>query len=144
MSRGRRTARSHWCMAGFAAASVVMPLAGCGRSGDAPATGAAGGCRSDNAGLFTIPPEQMAHVQLVTVQPDDIDAKPAVDRDGRLQQFSYHAGHHAGERPGGAGGSCARAESAKGRADAPRSMSGIAAGGTFRALGRARNGPSPS
>jgi len=56
-------------LAGLAAASAVLLMfAGCGESGSKPPTDSSVQ-RSDNAELFTIPQDQMAHVQVLTVQP---------------------------------------------------------------------------
>jgi len=57
-------------MAALAAASAIMLVsAGCQGSGSKASSDASGGLKSDKAELFTIPPEQMAHVQVLTVQP---------------------------------------------------------------------------
>jgi cobalt-zinc-cadmium efflux system membrane fusion protein len=56
-------------LAAFAAASAIMlMLAGCEGSGSKASGDSSSGKNSDNAELFTIPPEQMAHVQVLTVQ----------------------------------------------------------------------------
>jgi membrane fusion protein, heavy metal efflux system len=57
-------------MAALAAASAIMLVsAGCQGSGSKAASDASGGQKSDKAELFTISQEQMAHVQVLTVQP---------------------------------------------------------------------------
>ena len=57
------------CLAAFAAASAIMlVLAGCGGSGSNTSANSSSAKNSDNAELFTIPQEQMAHVQVLTVQ----------------------------------------------------------------------------
>jgi len=56
-------------MAALAAAWAIMLLAGCGDSGSKPSADTSSANRLDNAELFTIPQEQMAHVQVLTVQP---------------------------------------------------------------------------
>jgi len=57
-------------MAALAAASAIMLVfVGCQGSGPKASSDASGGQKSDKAELFTIPPEQMAHVQVLTVQP---------------------------------------------------------------------------
>lgn len=63
-----RAERCRW-LTGLAAASAIMLVfASCGGSGPASAdSNSAKG--SDNAELFTIPQEQMAHVQVLTVRP---------------------------------------------------------------------------
>jgi cobalt-zinc-cadmium efflux system membrane fusion protein len=56
-------------MAALAAASAIMlVLAGCGDSGSKASADSNSTKSSDNAELFTIPQEQMAHVQVLTVQ----------------------------------------------------------------------------
>ncbi len=63
--RGDRCRR----MAAFAAASAMMLVfAGCQGSGKKASADSNGARTSDNAELFTIPQEQMAHVQVLTVQ----------------------------------------------------------------------------
>jgi membrane fusion protein, heavy metal efflux system len=65
-----RTDRCRARMAALAAASAIMLVsAGCQGSGSKASSDASGGLKSDKAELFTIPPEQMAHVQVLTVQP---------------------------------------------------------------------------
>src|SRR5208337_2518990 len=44
-------------------------LAGCGESGSKASADSTSAKKTDNAELFTIPQEQMAHVQVLTVQP---------------------------------------------------------------------------
>jgi membrane fusion protein, heavy metal efflux system len=60
------------CCRWFAALAVtsatMLVLAGCGGSGSNAAANSSSAKNSDNAELFTIPPEQMAHVQVLTVQ----------------------------------------------------------------------------
>ncbi len=57
-------------LAALAAASAIMlAFAGCGESGSKAAANSNSAKSSDNAELFTIPQEQMAHVQVLTVQP---------------------------------------------------------------------------
>ena len=57
-------------LAALAAVSAIMlALAGCGESGSKAAANSNSAKSSDNAELFTIPQEQMAHVQVLTVQP---------------------------------------------------------------------------
>ncbi len=52
---------------------VVLVLAGCGNDGKSSAAGmtsySSGDKAGDNPGLFTVPADQMAHLQLVTVTP---------------------------------------------------------------------------
>ncbi len=47
----------------------MLVLAGCGGSGSKASADSNSAKSSDNAELFTIPQEQMAHVQVLTVQP---------------------------------------------------------------------------
>ena len=63
-----RADRCRW-LAAFAAASAIMLVAGCGDSGSKAAANSSSAKSADNAELFTIPQEQMAHVQVLTVQP---------------------------------------------------------------------------
>jgi membrane fusion protein, heavy metal efflux system len=57
-------------MAVLAAASAIMlVIAGCQGSGSKASPDSSNARSSDNAELFTIPQEQMAHVQVLTVQP---------------------------------------------------------------------------
>jgi cobalt-zinc-cadmium efflux system membrane fusion protein len=57
-------------LAALAAVSAIMlALAGCGESGSKAAANSNSAKSSGNAELFTIPQEQMAHVQVLTVQP---------------------------------------------------------------------------
>jgi membrane fusion protein, heavy metal efflux system len=63
-----RADRCRW-WAALAAASAIVLLAGCGESGSKASADYNGAKKSDHAELFTIPQEQMAHVQVLTVQP---------------------------------------------------------------------------
>jgi membrane fusion protein, heavy metal efflux system len=64
-----RADRCRWLTALAVASAIMLVLAGCGGS-RANTSGNAGSAKnSDTAELFTIPPEQMAHVQVLTVQP---------------------------------------------------------------------------
>jgi cobalt-zinc-cadmium efflux system membrane fusion protein len=57
-------------LAAFAAALVItLVFASCGGPGSKAATNSSSPKSSDNAELFTIPQDQMAHVQVLTVQP---------------------------------------------------------------------------
>jgi membrane fusion protein, heavy metal efflux system len=58
--------------AGIALATVstiLLVLVGCGGSSDKPSNDSSSAKSSDNAELFTIPQEQMSHVQVLTIQP---------------------------------------------------------------------------
>lgn len=57
-------------LAGLAAISTItLMLASCSGSGTNAASNSSGATSSNSAELFTIPPDQMAHVQVLTVQP---------------------------------------------------------------------------
>jgi cobalt-zinc-cadmium efflux system membrane fusion protein len=64
-------ARRRWLPA-LLAASAILLLAGCEGSKSASPADSNSPRSSDNAELFTIPQEQMAHVQVVTVQPTSL------------------------------------------------------------------------
>lgn len=57
------------CWVALVGVSAMLSLAGCGGSRAAAPADSNSPKSSDNAELFTIPQEQMAHVQVVTVQP---------------------------------------------------------------------------
>jgi len=63
--------KSDWrWLAALAAVSLVMfALAGCGDSGSKAAANSGSANNSDNPELFTIPQDQMSHMQVLTVQP---------------------------------------------------------------------------
>ena len=61
--------RRRWLSACIAASAALLLLAGCGESKSAAPADSNSPKSSDNAELFTIPQEQMAHVQVVDVQP---------------------------------------------------------------------------
>jgi membrane fusion protein, heavy metal efflux system len=63
-----RADRCRWWAALAGALAIALMLAGCGDSAS-KASADSIAKSSDNAELFTIPQEQMAHVQVVTVQP---------------------------------------------------------------------------
>ena len=57
-------------LAGLAAIlTITLMLASCSGSGTNAAANSSGATSSNRAELFTIPPDQMAHVQVLTVQP---------------------------------------------------------------------------
>jgi cobalt-zinc-cadmium efflux system membrane fusion protein len=64
-----RADRCRWFAACAAVSAIMLALAGCGDSGSKAAANSNSAKSSDNAELFTIPQEQMAHVQVLTVQP---------------------------------------------------------------------------
>jgi len=70
MRKMRMKMRAARWLAAFATASAIMLVsAGCGGSGPKASADSNSAKSSDNAVLFTIPQEQMAHVQVLTVQP---------------------------------------------------------------------------
>jgi cobalt-zinc-cadmium efflux system membrane fusion protein len=58
-----------WLAALAAASAVLLVLTGCGGPPANTSANSSSAKNSDNAELFTIPQEQMAHVQVLTVQP---------------------------------------------------------------------------
>jgi cobalt-zinc-cadmium efflux system membrane fusion protein len=62
-----RADRWRW-LAALAASAIMLISAGCGGSGSNTSANSSSTKSSDNAELFTIPQEQMAHVQVLTVQ----------------------------------------------------------------------------
>ena len=63
-----RAHRLRWFAAITVPAIILSVFAGCGESGS-KASADSSARSSDNAELFTIPQDQMAHVQVLTVQP---------------------------------------------------------------------------
>jgi cobalt-zinc-cadmium efflux system membrane fusion protein len=64
-----REGHRQWLTAFVAASAIMVMLAGCGRSEPGASSESSKARSSDNAELFNIPQEQMAHVQVLTVQP---------------------------------------------------------------------------
>ena len=64
-----RSDRCRWLAAQAAASAIMLMLVGCGESGSKASADSNSVKSSDNAELFTVPQEQMAHVQVLTVQP---------------------------------------------------------------------------
>jgi cobalt-zinc-cadmium efflux system membrane fusion protein len=64
-----REGHRQWLTAFVAAWAIMVMLAGCGRSDSGTSSESSKTRSSDNAELFNIPQEQMAHVQVLTVQP---------------------------------------------------------------------------
>jgi len=58
-----------WLAVLAAATAIILLLAGCGESGSKASADSTSAKKTDNAELFTIPQEQVAHVQVLTVQP---------------------------------------------------------------------------
>ena len=67
-----RARRRRWLAACVAASTLLLILSGCQGPGSNASTESSGAKTSDNAELFTIPQEQMAHVQVLTVQPSTL------------------------------------------------------------------------
>jgi cobalt-zinc-cadmium efflux system membrane fusion protein len=63
-----RADRCRWLAELVVLLAIIMVLAGCGESGSKAAANSSNAKSSDRAELFTIPQEQMAHVQILTVQ----------------------------------------------------------------------------
>jgi len=55
-----------------AASAIMLLLTSCGDSGSKTSADSGGTKSSDSAELFTVPQEQMAHVQVLTVQPTNL------------------------------------------------------------------------
>jgi cobalt-zinc-cadmium efflux system membrane fusion protein len=64
-----RADRCRWLAAFASASAIILMSAGCGGSGSKASADSSGTRKSDKAELFTIPQEQMAHVQVLTVAP---------------------------------------------------------------------------
>lgn len=60
--------RSQHCFPLIAAAAILLALAGCGKSGPKPVAANSTG-DSGSAALFSIPQDQMAHLQVLTAEP---------------------------------------------------------------------------
>src|ERR1700733_10972089 len=63
------TDRCRWMAALASASAIILVFVGCQGSGSKASADSSRAKSSDNAELFTIPQEQMAHVQVLTVQP---------------------------------------------------------------------------
>ena len=64
-----RTRLRQWLAAFAAVSGIMLVLAGCQGSGSNAAANSGSANNSNNPELFTIPRDQMAHVQVLTVQP---------------------------------------------------------------------------
>jgi cobalt-zinc-cadmium efflux system membrane fusion protein len=64
-----RADRCRWGAVLAAVSAIMLAFAGCGDSGSKATANSNNAKSSDNAELFTIPQEQMAHVQVLKVQP---------------------------------------------------------------------------
>ena len=69
MRIGMREDLCRWLTAFAAASAIMLMFAGCGRPDSRASADLSSARSSDNAELFSIPQEQMAHVQVLTVQP---------------------------------------------------------------------------
>jgi len=58
-----------WLAAFAGASAIILMFAGCGGSGSKASADSSAARKSDKAELFSIPQEQMAHVQVLTVAP---------------------------------------------------------------------------
>ena len=67
-----RLGRSSWWVALAGTLAILLLLSACGDSRSGAPADSNSPKSSDNAELFTIPQEQMAHVQVVTVQPTSL------------------------------------------------------------------------
>jgi len=61
--------RCRWLAAFAGASAIILMFAGCGGSGSKASADSSAARKSDKAELFSIPQEQMAHVQVLTVAP---------------------------------------------------------------------------
>ena len=107
--------------------AIMLLLVGCQGSGSNAAANSSSATNANNPELFTIPQDQMSHVQVLTRSAHNADSVSAADGSRRLQQFSDDTGHHAGERTGQPGRGRSRAESKSGRAHVVRGESGLLA-----------------
>jgi membrane fusion protein, heavy metal efflux system len=64
-----RADRCRWLAAFASASAIILMFAGCGGSGSKASADSGAARKSDKAELFSIPQEQMAHVQVLTVAP---------------------------------------------------------------------------
>src|SRR5271155_4406565 len=64
-----RADRCRWLAAFATVSAILLVLACCGESGSKASADSSGARKSDHAELFSIPQQQMAHVQVLTVQP---------------------------------------------------------------------------
>jgi len=64
-----RAGRCRWLSVLAAATAIILLFVGCGESGSKASADSSRTKNSDHAELFTIPQEQRAHVQVLTVQP---------------------------------------------------------------------------
>src|SRR5208283_4842798 len=67
-----RTDRCRWMAALAAASAIILVFVGCQGSGSKASADSSSAKSSANADLFTIPQEQMAHVQVLSVQPTNL------------------------------------------------------------------------
>ncbi len=81
-----------WAM--VAVVSAILVVTGCSDSGS---SGAASSANASSPELFTIPQEQMSHVQVLTVQPTTLTRILRLTGAVAYNSFPYDPGHHAGE-----------------------------------------------
>ena len=67
-----RESRWHKLVALAALSAIMVALAGCHESGSNAAANSGGANNSNNPELFTVPQDQMSHVQVLTVQPSTL------------------------------------------------------------------------
>ena len=117
-SRWRR-----WSALAAASVAMLLVLTSCQGSGPNPATNSGGANNSNNPELFTIPQDQMSHVQVLPGTAHDADSIPTADWSSGLQQLSHDPGYYPGEWTGQQGSGRSRAESNSGRAHVVRGES---------------------
>src|SRR5271155_4968764 len=64
-----RADRCRWLAAFATVSAIMLVFVGCQGSGSKASADSSGARKSDHAELFSIPQQQMAHVQVLTVQP---------------------------------------------------------------------------
>ena len=99
-------------------------------------------------GLFTVPPDQLAHLKITPVREDLLGSGDPHHRHGGLGPGPHHAGHHAGERADHADSGGRRHARQEGRAAAVRLQPrrgqrhrGLSQGPQPRAVQQAHRGP---
>ena len=75
-----RAGRSRWSAAIAVASAIAMALAGCGESGSKAADLNPVLEVQTTPEFFTIPQDQMSHVQVLTVQPATLTRSPSPNR----------------------------------------------------------------
>ena len=100
---------------------VLTSLSGFRPESPPPILGSAS--NSNNPQLFTIPQDQMSHVQVLPGTTHDADSIPTAHWSCGLQRLSHDAGYYPGEWTGQQGSGCPRAKGNSGRAHVVRSES---------------------